>query len=477
SDQCMGRILVMGTVLVVLGAAVAMPGPVLATGDHHEGADAIEYSGISGGGDSPVLHSFAVNGDGTLSDRDEDDEEDDDDEEEEDEDDEDEDDEDDDDAEDEEDDEKEEEEEDDDDAEDEEDDEKEEEEEDDDDAEDEEDEDDDDRGTADDADTDTGTDDERMVAELIDEFVDAIPGGANATNATTDETEERPTTRSSSTSTHTPPTTRPPTETPTQSPTSTHSVTSTATETPGPAAFDISNTTVDRREIAPGETLRVDVQVANDGERTGTFEGNLLVDGEVVDTASSTIEGGAVDTITFEHRFESPGEYELAVETVDIGAVTVVQRTTERAETTGGVTTAPGRGAVQVVDAEIPADWVRVGARTTLRATVVNTADETADRTLTVRIDEDVVGNETVELQPSERREVSIEFVAAEGTLSVAGFEVGFVDVRGPENDSLTGTVENTTGPETDTARESILLVALLGLLLGGVGLFVVSRR
>ncbi|MGM0399138.1 MAG: CARDB domain-containing protein, partial [Halobacteriota archaeon] len=319
-------------------------------------------------------------------------------------------------------------------------------------------------------DGDTNSDDEHFVDEWVDEIIDTVSDGSNSSQSDSAHgtTTEPPGPKS---------TTHPQTATPTPSPTPTPSETRTVTESLEPAAFDISNPTVADSSLAPGETLRVVVQVENGGEQAGTFDGQLRVDGEPVDTASATIDRGGMEDVAFEHRFEDPGEYELTVDRMDVGTVTVTKPTMERGETTRGGTADTAGRLVQVVDAEVPADWVRVGARTTLRATVVNTANGTVDRTLTVTIDGEVVGTETVALEPYERRVVSIEFVASDGDVSVDGFDVGTVDVRGHDTDPASGPVGSTAESGADTNRDSVGLLAVLGLLLGGAGLLVVARR
>ncbi|MGM0398113.1 MAG: hypothetical protein ACQEQY_03895, partial [Halobacteriota archaeon] len=73
----MGRVLVVGVVVVMLGAAIATPGAVVAGGDSDGGLDAIEYSVNGIGAISPAPNVLALSGDDTLSDEDDVDDEDD----------------------------------------------------------------------------------------------------------------------------------------------------------------------------------------------------------------------------------------------------------------------------------------------------------------------------------------------------------------------------------------------------------------
>jgi hypothetical protein len=124
-------------------------------------------------------------------------------------------------------------------------------------------------------------------------------------------------------------------------------------------------------------------------------------------------------------------------------------------------------GSVDIVESGVPADWVRVGYETTLRATVENPGDRSANRTLTVTMDGDQLAEREVSLGPGETATVRIEFEPVdEGTVSLNGTEVGsvsfFGDAEGPP-DAETGRVTETSAPGFGlTAAALALLVAAL---------------
>ncbi|WP_144924251.1 PGF-CTERM sorting domain-containing protein [Halorubrum salsamenti] len=85
---------------------------------------------------------------------------------------------------------------------------------------------------------------------------------------------------------------------------------------------------------------------------------------------------------------------------------------------------------IEVVDAELLADQVRAGYETTLRATVRNTGDAPANRTLTVTIDDESVAEREVALAPNETVIIRIGFTPSEsGTVSLDGDEIGSIDL------------------------------------------------
>ncbi|WP_161609728.1 CARDB domain-containing protein [Halorubrum kocurii] len=107
-------------------------------------------------------------------------------------------------------------------------------------------------------------------------------------------------------------------------------------------------------------------------------------------------------------------------------------------------------GSVDVVESEVPADRVRAGYETTLRATVENPGDRPANRTLTVTMAGERVAERDVSLRPGESATLRIAFEPVEGgTVSLDGTETGSVN--------LFGDAEETTDTEEtpDTATES----------------------
>lgn len=263
-----------------------------------------------------------------------------------------------------------------------------------------------------------------------------------------------------------------PTPTPTAAPSTSDEQASAAGD--GDTRFVIQAATLSDTSVTTGERVEVAIRVENVGDRAGTFRENLLVDGEAVATASTTIPSGGHETVTFEHRFETAGAPDIAIGDRSLGTLTVIPTDEDRPMATR---TADGdEGPIEVVGASVPADWVRQGFHTTVRATVVNTADERATRALTVTIDGRPVANTTLTLQPNERDTVPIEFDAADGTVAVEGVEAGRIDVSGNR--------ENVTDPTADSepvrwgiGTDLAMVLTIVGTLTGTAAVYVTRQH
>jgi hypothetical protein len=204
------------------------------------------------------------------------------------------------------------------------------------------------------------------------------------------------------------------------------------------------------------------LRVENIGGAAGTFDTRLLVDGEAVESRSVRIRARQTEILTFERQFDEPGSYRVGTDGAPLGTVFVSE----------GAGTATPRGdgavsAVEIVEADLPYDWVGEGLQTNLRVTVANTENLTADRTLNVTVDGERVASETVTLGPGERRTVNIRFGAASGTVAVEGVEAGRIEIRN------TGTAQQ---PDPDGSGDDgpefvvlALVVTALGVTVAGV--------
>jgi len=106
----------------------------------------------------------------------------------------------------------------------------------------------------------------------------------------------------------------------------------------------------------------------------------------------------------------------------------------------------PGR--VEIVETAGPADRVRVGYETTLRATVVNPGDRPATRNLTVSMNGEPVAEREVTVDPNQNTTVRIEFEPPEsGPVSLEGTEVGDVTLFDADDG-------NTTAADAETDED-----------------------
>jgi len=101
-----------------------------------------------------------------------------------------------------------------------------------------------------------------------------------------------------------------PTDTPTETPTDTPTDTLTATPEP---SFSVLNLSADDETIEVNESVEITATVENTGsaQRTSTVE--LVTFGEVVASQNLTLAPGAVQSVTFTHAYEVPGDYTVSV--------------------------------------------------------------------------------------------------------------------------------------------------------------------
>ena len=90
------------------------------------------------------------------------------------------------------------------------------------------------------------------------------------------------------------------------------------------AQFEVSNATVNVQEVTLGNTVRVEAIITNTGGADGTFRTELVVDDEVVEDDILTIAAGGTRATLFDHEFTQPDTYEVRVNDVSTGEITVI---------------------------------------------------------------------------------------------------------------------------------------------------------
>ncbi|MFP8956484.1 PGF-pre-PGF domain-containing protein [Natrialbaceae archaeon A-CW3] len=80
------------------------------------------------------------------------------------------------------------------------------------------------------------------------------------------------------------------------------------------AVFTVEDVTVDPATVDYDQPTTIEATIENTGEESGTYEGDVLVDGEVVDTVSVTVDAGERETVALEYVPREAGEFEVALE-------------------------------------------------------------------------------------------------------------------------------------------------------------------
>ena len=170
-------------------------------------------------------------------------------------------------------------------------------------------------------------------------------------------------------------------------------------------------------DVTVNETVAVTATVENVGDAAGEHTAELIVDGTLTDTQTVTVDPGETETVTFEHQFYDIGEYELTVDDVTAGTVTV----------------SDPQPNLSVTGVSLSDDDIDEGSAVTVTAEIANTGDAPGEYIAALEIDGTVEDTETVEVEPGETEVVEFTHTfedAGEYEVSVDGFAAGTVTVN-----------------------------------------------
>jgi len=212
--------------------------------------------------------------------------------------------------------------------------------------------------------------------------------------------------------------------------------------------------------------------VENRGDEAGEFTAELVVDGESQKTKSVSVAAGESKTVRFRLVPSEPGTYDVVVNTVRAGSLTVIEESESTSTTRSD--------AVTVTEPSVRADWVKSGYEAAVTAVVRNDADRKVTHTVSVTVDGAVVARETVELDPGERTRIEVPFEAVAGAVAVDGVPAGELKVS-DRYGSIAGTrADGSDGSgldvEPDGFRAAIALLATVGVAFAA-GIAIVGRR
>ena len=214
-----------------------------------------------------------------------------------------------------------------------------------------------------------------------------------------------------------------------------------------PATFQIDNATVNRSETIVLSPVGVDVTVSNVGDREGNYTLGLATEDDVVAEKEITVAGSSTELVPLTRRFSEIGEYDLTVNGTRAGTVEIGERP-----------------AFEIRNISIPADLVAPGEQTTVEFVADNPSNLTVTRSINVTAGDEPVGAQMVTLDAGERREMTVDFEAADGNITVEGRVAGSVQL-----------LQESQGETTETDDESTSMVPILltvGMLVvfGGIG-------
>ena len=218
----------------------------------------------------------------------------------------------------------------------------------------------------------------------------------------------------------------------------------------------VTDATVSQSTISAGETVAVTASVTNDGTANWTGSIELTANGTAIDTTGVTLGSGNSTTVEFNPAFDDPGTYDLAIEGVSAGTVTV--QTTESDQSTAD--TDPQ----YVIDTELATDRTFTDESATVIATIENAQSENVTVPLVVTANGEEVtttertipAGETV----TERLDVQIR-TPGSYTIGVNGVVAGTLTVEIPPQPDISVVSANVTTPSVFEDRPATILVEL----------------
>lgn len=186
------------------------------------------------------------------------------------------------------------------------------------------------------------------------------------------------------------------------------------------------------------ELLRLELQIENEGETSGSYEIPFVVAGETVDEASGTLPPGEEVIEEFEVRFTSPGIFSIAV-----AGHTDMVRVHEP-------------GAALVSEVSVDNETVEPGEEVQIEATVISD-HLPSERTVDFEVDDEIIDSVHLSLAPEEVVTVETTFVPPEGgayTVTVGEDWALISAVPEPPDEGVPGVngsvAEDPDIPETD---------------------------
>ncbi|WP_254861587.1 CARDB domain-containing protein [Halovivax gelatinilyticus] len=187
---------------------------------------------------------------------------------------------------------------------------------------------------------------------------------------------------------------------------------------PPDAEIEVVDTAVNESEIVAGEAVAVEATVENTGTVVETVEIPLYADDEPVDNVTVELTAGETANVTYETAFDESGQYELFV-------------ADERVETLS-----VSEPALEITDTQLDPRTIEPGESVEIAATVENPAGVAVEETIEIRVDETVIDEVSLTLDPGATETISYSHtIDADGEFDVTIGEVDAGTVSVQEGD------------------------------------------
>lgn len=159
-----------------------------------------------------------------------------------------------------------------------------------------------------------------------------------------------------------------------------------------PARFEVTSLRVQPAEVVPEETVTVKAEIQNKGGVKGEYKAALLVNDSIETTRDITLAAGASQWLTFNFSRSTPGYYQ-----VSIGDMGIDFKVLKPAD-------------FKVYSLEINPNPVPVGDEVMAEVDLRNNGEAKGVYTLSITVNDDVIGVKEIELMGGEKNTVSFSF-------------------------------------------------------------------
>lgn len=173
-------------------------------------------------------------------------------------------------------------------------------------------------------------------------------------------------------------------------------------------------------DVEEGDTVTITATVENAGGASGELVTPLEIDGTPVANETVDVPANATEEAEFTHAFADAGDYDVTVDGVEAGTVSVSEPSSSPTPE------------ISVVDATLDATEVTQGDSVTVTADVENAGDEPGELAVALEIDGTVVDTQNVSVDAGETEAVPFTWQfdeVAEFGVTVEGVEAGTVTV------------------------------------------------
>jgi hypothetical protein len=194
--------------------------------------------------------------------------------------------------------------------------------------------------------------------------------------------------------------------------------------------------------LVPGERLSISVLLANEGDASGEFRRELIVDGDQVAVAAGELAGGSNTTVTLNHTFGTPGTYGLRLDGMNWTVVVAEPR-------------APTVSAI-----EVPQEEVKTGTSVPVTVTITNPGARPAGGSLSLLVEGDSRTSFTVRLDAGATvtRTEELTFDSPGEHVIQLGNQTATITVTAPSTPTSTSpsptAADGTQSPATPTAAD-----------------------